>query len=351
MGFLFSEPCLRHGGVEGGYISPVIKKWAPRVIGPIVLLILLLQLDIRATIEVLRQASLKPIVFAYLMFIPSLFFRTIRWRILMAPQRIHLRFCESFSVYALSIFVGVVTPGRLGEFIKAVYLKQKGNSLGASFFSVFLDRIYDIVFLLIFGCGALSSFVLFGEETATVIAWIFFGVAFSVVILWFMARGKGHETVIRILRAVSPSSLKARITSGYLDFSEGFGKTKLVTFGWAFVLTCLAWGANYGAVYLFGVALGFDITFLVMAGIAAICALVTMIPISIMGLGTRDAALILMLGKYGVSETGAVAFSTLILSMLLCNAALCSFSLLTPAGKFDWRVQVGDAFKQSPDNC
>jgi len=59
-----------------------------------------------------------------------------------------------------------------------------------------------------------------------------------------------------------------------------------------------------------------------------------------MGIGTRDAALILMLGKYGVLEAQAVAFSTLILSMLLFNCLVCSFSLLTPAGKFNWHSAI-----------
>jgi len=70
---------------------------------------------------------------------------------------------------------------------------------------------------------------------------------------------------------------------------------------------------------------------------AAACSLVTLLPVSVLGLGTRDVALMVMLAPHGVASTGAVALSTLILSMLLCNSAICAFSLLTPAGRLRWR--------------
>lgn len=340
MAFLFSEPSSGHGGGKGEGIYPKMKKWIPRVIGPVILAIIIFHLDFGATIAVLRQTSAVPLISAYLMFIPSLFFRTVRWRVLMALQKIHFSFWESLSVYALSISVGIVTPGRFGEFIKVLYLRSKENSLGSSFFTVFLDRLSDIVFLLIFGCWALSSFVAIGVESSVGIILIIFGVSFGMIMLWFITRGRGNEVVIWLLRTAFPRSLKDQVTTEYQDFSEGFTKTKLSTIGGVFVLTALAWGANYWGVYLFGLALGFDIKFLVMAGIAAICALVTLVPISVMGVGTRDAVLILMLGKCGISEAGAIAFSTLLLSMLVFNGLICSFSLLTPAVKFDWRSQI-----------
>jgi len=317
-----------------------MKKWLPRAIGPVIFVIVLIHIDFGATIAALRKASVVPLILGYMMFIPSLCFRTARWRVLMAPQQIYLGFWEAFNVYALSIFFGIATPGRLGELIKALYLRQKGNSLGASFFSVFMDRLYDIVFLLIFGCGALLSLMASMSAALTTVAWILLCAVAGVILLWFMTRGRGKEAVVWLLRAVLPAPLKGPIMSGYQAFSDGFREMKYRTLGGAFFLTTLAWGANYWAVYLFGCALGFDITFLSMACIAAVCALVTLVPISVMGVGTRDAALILMLGKYGVLEAQAVAFSTLILSMLLFNGLICSFSLLTQAAKFNWHSAI-----------
>ncbi|NQT03039.1 MAG: flippase-like domain-containing protein [Planctomycetes bacterium] len=330
--------------------AKMLNKWLLRSVGPLILLFILFRLDVGATIDVIRRTSVWPLVVAYLMFVPSLLFRTQRWAVLIAALGIRMGFWESFNVYAFSTFTGIATPGRLGEFIKAFYLKRKGSSLGLSLFSVFLDRLCDILFLLISGCGALFVIAEFDDGPAATIAFTLLGVMLGVVVLLVVTRGKGNKTAIRVLRTVSPPSLRGRMTIVYQDFCSGFRKTKLKALGVVFLLTALAWGMNYWAVFLVGRALGFDIAFFGMACIAAICALVTLMPVSVMGLGTRDAASILMLGNYGISEAGAVAFSTLILSMILFNAVICSFSLLSPAVRFDWRSEMDEILDHHSDD-
>jgi len=325
-------------------------KWAPRALGPIILVAIFFSLDFSETIESIAQAKIVPLVLACLILLPAIFLRSLRWRFLLISQDINLSCWESFSVYAFSIFVGTLTPGRLGEFIKAFYLRQKGNSFGASFFSVFFDRVLDIFILLIFACGALFYFDLYRIEGSLTIVFILFGIVLTSTVLWFFTRGYGFKISIQFLRIIMPQRIQDPALKAFQDFCEGLWKVKAGTFIIVIALSIFAWIVNYYAIYLCGRALGFGITFLQMSCIAAVCALVTLVPISVMGIGTRDAALILMLGKYGVLEAQAVAFSTLILSMLLCNAALCSFSLLTPAGKFDWRVKVDQSLNHSEDS-
>ena len=51
-----------------------------------------------------------------------------------------------------SLYIGFVTPGRLGEFIKAVYLKSdKGISLSKGMSSVLIDRLCDLYLLIFLG--------------------------------------------------------------------------------------------------------------------------------------------------------------------------------------------------------
>ena len=318
-------------------------KWVSRALGPIILVAILFRLDFSDTIESIAQAKIIPLVLAYLILLPAIFLRSLRWRFLLISQEINLSYWESFSVYAFSIFVGTLTPGRIGEFIKALYLKQKGNSFGASFFSVFFDRVLDVFILLIFACGALFSFDLYRIEPSLTIVFILFGIVLTSTVLWFFTRGYGFKISLQFLRIIMPQRIEDRVLKGFQDFCEGLWKIKPGIFVMAIALSIFAWIVNYYAIYLCGGALGFDITFLQMSCIAAVCALVTLVPISVMGIGTRDAALILMLGKYGISEGCSVAFSTLILSMLVFNGLICSFSLLTPAVKFDWRSQIDQA--------
>ncbi len=309
------------------------RVYAQRAIGPAILALVLYRLGTRETLAAIGEADPAPLIAAYLLFIPSLALRSLRWQSLISPQGVRLGFAEAVSVYGFSILVGTATPGRVGEFVKALHLREKGMSLGESLSSVVVDRLFDLVFLLAFGAMALWLVVFPGRMSSWHAAAIAILVALGPILLWLATRGRIYRTTSRWLAAASSE----RLARGYRDFAAGLRGLSARTLARALLLTGLAWGANYSAVYLLSLAIGFDIPFLPLVCIAAASSLVTMLPISVLGLGTRDVALMLMLDPHGVPATGAVAFSALILSMLLCNAAISAFSLLTPASRLRWR--------------
>jgi uncharacterized protein (TIRG00374 family) len=257
-------------------------------------------------------------------------------------------FGETSSVYAFSILVGTVTPGRVGEFVKALHLRRKGVSLGTSLSSVVVDRLLDVAFLLAFGAVALWAVVFPGRASGGHAAVIGILVLLGPSLLWWASHGRGYRTTSRWLGGLKSE----RLSQGYRDFAAGLRNLPVGTLAWALLLTGLAWAANFSAVYLLGLSLGFDVPYLSLVCMAAACSLVTLLPVSVLGLGTRDVALIVMLAPYGVASSGAIAFSTLILSMLLCNGVLCAFSLLTPAARLGWRearrIDPGDPARPGP---
>jgi uncharacterized protein (TIRG00374 family) len=308
-------------------------RWGLRAIGPVLLAVVLFRLGTRETLEAIGQAAPAPLIAAYLLFLPSLALRSLRWQSLMSPQKVRLGFGETLSVYAFSILVGTVTPGRVGEFVKALHLRRKGVSLGMSLSSVVVDRLLDVVFLLAFGALALWAVVFPGRASGGHAAVIGILVLLLPSLLWWASRGRGYQTTSRWLAAARSE----RLSQGYRDFAAGLRDLPAGTLAWALLLTGSAWAANFSAAYLLSLSLGFDVPYLPLVCMAAACSLVTLLPISLLGLGTRDLALIVMLAPYGVRSSGAVAFSTLILSMLLCNGVLSAFSLLTPAARLGWR--------------
>lgn len=318
------------------------RSWALRAIGPAILALVLSRLGTRETLAAIGEAQPAPLIAAYLLFLPSLALRSLRWQSLISSQKVRLGFGEIVSVYGFSILAGTVTPGRLGEFVKALHLRERGVSLGMSLSSVVVDRMLDLIFPLAFGAVALWAVVFPGEINVEHAAVIGILLLLGPSLLWFATRGRGYHLTAGWLAAANSE----RLVRGYRDFAEGLRGLPLRTLAWALLLTTLAWTVNYSAVCLLGRALDLDVPYLSLVCIAAACSLVTLLPISVLGLGTRDLALMVMLAPYGVDATDAVAFSSLILSALLLNGVICAFSLLTPAGRLGWqratRSEFGD---------
>jgi len=69
---------------------------------------------------------------------------------------------------------------------------------------------------------------------------------------------------------------------------------------------------HFAGVYILALALGMSLTFWQMTLTMALASLVIMLPISIAGLGTREAVLIPTLALFGQSPEAAVALSLLL---------------------------------------
>jgi len=309
-------------------------RFATKLVGPAILVYLLTRLDLAATGELLANARWPLFFAAVAVFLPTLVLRTVRWMLLARSTSVReLGFAESFSVYAFAILIGTVTPGRVGEFIKVVHLRKRGGSFGSAFFATFVDRVLDVAFLVLVGASALSAFVAPGRTTV----WLVAGVVLAFVLLRVFTRGAGARLVTSVIEKAVPRPLRTRTSETFDSFKGGFDQLTVARLGLYFGLTLLAWSANYYAVYLLGQALALEIGYFEMASIAAVCSLVTLLPVTVLGVGTRDASLVAMLASHGISEPSAIALSTLILALLVGNAALCSFSLLTPAAQLEWR--------------
>ena len=142
-----------------------MKKYT-NFIGLIILLYILLNIDINQSINILFDLNIFYFLMAVLLNIPQLFLKSYRWRYLLKQQGILYSPIESFLIYMSSLYIGFITPGRIGEFVKTIYLKsEKGLMLSKGFSSVLVDRLFDLYFLLILGFLGIWQFDILGKKT------------------------------------------------------------------------------------------------------------------------------------------------------------------------------------------
>ena len=129
-----------------------------RFAGLAILAILLWQSDRQALIDLLHLADGYLVAIAIGLNLPLVALKAVRWCWLLQGQGISYGIGRATVAYFSSIFLGLLTPGRLGEFVKMLHVSQDcGISTGRAFSSVLADRLCDFYFLSLVGVMAVWS--------------------------------------------------------------------------------------------------------------------------------------------------------------------------------------------------
>jgi uncharacterized protein (TIRG00374 family) len=223
---------------------------------------------------------------------------------------IYIPFRRSLVHQLVGTAAALVTPGQLGEFIKVLYHRSLGFPVPESLLSVLVDRIYDLMMLLLFGFIAL--FVLFGVPlTLTVVLAAGGSIVLVAGFLFVRNREESARWIATTLARISPQTYRETVRSNARRLTQRIGE-----FRPGFLVVCgLLSFVNYVLlllrIYSLVLALHMNVPFWYFVMVAPLLRLVGLVPISISGIGTRDITAIYLFAQVGVPQE-----SSLIVSML-----------------------------------
>ena len=287
-----------------------LRQVVLRLIGVAVLALILSRLDLEATL-----ATLAGVQWGYLLLAlaasPLLFgLKAWRWQVLLKMQGIAYRFVDAFLAFMAGVFLGLVTPGRLGEMGKALYLKQDVDlPLSEGLASVLMDRLFDLYTILVLGSAGLIWFRLLPPWTlAVIIAGTLGALLLPLALLSERLADSGMRLVTALPYARRHQSQLAGAIARFQRALRPLLTPRLVV---PLLLTLVAYALYFVQAKLLAIALGLDIDLPYLAVCLSIAGVITLLPISFAGLGTRDAILIALFLPLGVAPEEAVAFSIL----------------------------------------
>ena len=281
-----------------------------RLIGLFILIFILLRIDFSQLLDILFHVNIYYLLLAVVLNIPQLFFKSYRWNFLLKQQRITYSPVQSFLVYMSSLYIGFITPGRLGEFVKTLYLKSdKGINISKGFSSVLVDRLFDLYLLIILGLLGLWYFNILGQLSSSFLVLTFIIVLTPLIVLNRQLMEKFINTLYKV--AVF-KKVKGNIEERFEDFYDGLQKLISPKLFYSGLLTCMGYSMFFVQCYLIVMAMDLSINFLTIILFMAISNLITFIPISISGLGTRDATLIFLFSQIGFQAELAVSYAFLV---------------------------------------
>jgi len=273
---------------------------------------------------------------AALLFIPLMIaVKAMRWRLLLQAQGVEYPLGKCIEVYSIGIFWGIVTPGRLGDFVKVLYLKRHGLNVLHGLFSVVGDRLFD--FVLLMGLALFSSLVVLKDmEPIVPLIWAAgVGLVFVVGIALYRRLWDMPDITGFITRSVMSEKFGGRQFLAATDpLSFDFKRVILARFLPVVLLTLISWLFFFSQYYVMLSAVGIAASFIEIICSTSLAILTTFLPISIAGIGTRDAVLILLFKQMQMSSESAVVLSLIVLFNYCLSGLLgLGFWLNNPLGK------------------
>ncbi|RLG13202.1 MAG: hypothetical protein DRN71_05335 [Candidatus Nanohalarchaeota archaeon] len=293
------------------------------IFGLLVLLYLIFRSGVGSIVPILLDLKMEYVLISIAIIPVIIYLKGYKWNLIMRAHGMDYSTAYASKVWLIGLFTGTFTPGRVGDVVRIFYVGG-GKSAGKPLSTVLLDRVYDIGALLLISCfGGVMIFYWF--EMA--MSMIFFAVLVFVFGLYLVSN-KG--IVRKVLRPVFvrfiPVSMKSKLKLNFNEFYEGFylfAKNRGVVAGVA-MLTVALWLVSIMQEYMLVMALGLEgqVSIYYLVAISPIVTILTLLPISVSGIGPRDVSMIYFFSLVGAASEYAISFSILLLLLYWAYTAV-----------------------------
>lgn len=270
--------------------------------------ILLVLTDLQVVLEVITAIPLITWISLISISIIASSFRFLRWHFLLKYQKLKVPAKFNFAVYFAG-FAFIATPGSVGEGIRAVFLKPLNVRYAQSFAALLSERVLDVIVLCL--VSTITVINIPGYQD-----WSFiFIIAIAIVVLLIYTDFALYCVKIMPVKKLQNIITNLRVTvKTLLQGKQIF---------YPFITTAIAWMLNAVSFIIIIDAMGLNIDASLAIGIYCVSILFGALSFVPGGIGTTEAAMVLMLTSTGFDFSLAVAvalasrITTLWLSVLV----------------------------------
>ena len=291
-------------------------KFLLRLIGPLIFIILVyVYIDLQELKKIIFaiqwpffgvSAAINP---------PLVYIRSHRWRIILKGYGINYSRWQCFSMYFVEMVV-IMVVATVGTFAKVIYLKRDGHGILQPILSVIIDKYYDYLLPLIFG---IASVLLVWVKVDSDAGLVLF--ALATIMGYFPAR----QACLLLSAPFVPARLKTMFFKKEWNIEAHLAHIfDTLTFR-IYLFSVAAFGLYFASIFFLAAGLALDLSFFQVVLIMTITSLIAFIPISFLGIGTRDAGLIAVFSFFGYSAEQAVALSMALLLLRIAVVSMGSF--------------------------
>ncbi len=290
-----------------------LNKKAALIAGLLIFAFIISQVNLLQVAAIFANISPQFYLAALLLLFALIFLKGLKWKLILSSQGVGFPAVNCAKYFCIGFLFSAITPGRIGDLVRALYIRNASLPLALS--SVVLDRIVDVVMLVLF--ASIASAYFFLAYNSAIIPFPVIGLMALAIMLGlvFFFRQDYLKPVLRpAFRMLVPHNLKQKVSVGFDEFSASarliFRRKR--EFGLSLLVALVFWVLEMVFAYLLILSLGMPIPLHAVLALYPIMILSDIIPISISGLGTREAVAILFFSFLSLPAEQAVAFSLLL---------------------------------------
>lgn len=293
----------------------MINRRTYQLVGVVVFFLILTRLDINGIIAAMKSVKVNTLIFAGVLSILVSALKSIRWNALLHIYTIECTLSSTLMMYLIGTFLGTVTPGKVGDLSRVYYLKKvyaPHISSGMLFTNVVIDRIFDIVVICVI---AVSGIVFYFNEYLHYLFVVC--ITLTVVIAALLVfRCRLASSAVNILKKIEEIFPRLSLHSHFDEIIKGLRLLKTKRLVYPLIYNLGAYCIFYMVVFFIAYSLRMKVPFFYLVVGLSTAMILSLVPLSVAGLGIRDAILLFFFSRIGVSSEVTMSFS--LLYLLIC---------------------------------
>ena len=297
-------------------------KFFLRLLGPLIFaFIILFYVDVDKLIGIMVILDWRYFVLSLVFIPPLILIRSYRWKKILALYNISYSLWQCYKIYFVEM-LAVMVIAVVGTFVKIFYLKRDGYGLLHPALSICIDKYFDYILPLIFGLIAIFS-VWLNPLPFVGLAIFVFATLISFIPL--------KKLMVVLSTRFFVGQFNRLFKNKNWDLGDHIEQMQQFLNFEIYIYSVVAFGLYFVSIFFISVSLHIGLNLFQVVLIMTLTSLIAFIPISFLGIGTRDASLVVVFKWFGYSPEHAIALSLTLLLMRIAIVAMGSiFWLIDP---------------------
>ena len=297
-----------------------MKLWLKALLSLAMMALLLWQIELAPLFAAFTATKLELSLLAFALFLFQQVVVAYAWHILLAGQNRNLPFRKTLEVHCLGSFFGTFLPSSVGmDVIRAYrlgrYLERGVDSASAMFVTRVVGFLVNFLLALLVAIPVSRTL-----DNPSLFGFVLLLTAMFIACVWMVL----NEKLLGLMKHVLGRFKLARIADKITGFRAGIvsiGRNRRAMFNLV-ALSFFYQSLGIVIIYVLGRALGIELAIWHYFIYIPLITTITVLPISLAGIGIREGAFVFFFAQAGVAQAQALSLSLLLFAQTLALALL-----------------------------